>query len=67
MDKLLFNREFYLNAYAELSPNYGAMTKGLTEETVDGMSIQKIDRVIELLRKEKYQRKPVFGVSWVLC
>ena len=57
--KLLFNREFYLNAYAKLYPNNGAMTKGVTEETVDGMSIQKIDRMIELLREEKYQWKPV--------
>ena len=56
--KLLFNREFYLNAYAKLYPNNGAMTKGVTEETVDGMSIQKIDRMIELLREEKYQWKP---------
>lgn len=56
--KLLFNREFYLNAYAKLYPNDGAMTKGVTEETADGMSIQKIDRMIELLRSEKYQWKP---------
>lgn len=56
--KLLFNREFYLNAYAKLYPNNGAMTKGVTEETVDGMSIQKIDRMIGLLREEKYQWKP---------
>ena len=34
--KLLFNREFYLNAYAKLYPNNGAMTKGVTNETVDG-------------------------------
>lgn len=57
--KLLFNRELYLNAYAKLYPNDGAMTKGVTEETVDGMSVQKIDRMIELLRQEKYQWKPV--------
>lgn len=56
--KLLFNRDFYLNAYAKLYPNNGAMTKGVTDETVDGMSIQKIDRMIELLRNEKYQWKP---------
>ena len=56
--KLLFNRDLYLNAYAKLYPNNGAMTKGVTEETVDGMSIQKIDRMIELLREEKYQWKP---------
>ena len=46
--KLLFNRELYLNAYAKLYPNNGAMTKGVTNETVDGMSIQKIDRMIEI-------------------
>ena len=56
--KLLFNRDFYLYAYAKLYPNNGAMTKGVTDETVDGMSIQKIDRMIELLRNEKYQWKP---------
>ena len=31
--KLLFNRELYLNAYAKLYPNNGAMTKGVTDET----------------------------------
>lgn len=30
--KLLFNRELYLNAYAKLYPNNGAMTKGVTNE-----------------------------------
>ena len=57
--KLLFNRELYLNAYAKLYPNKGALTKGVTEETADGMSIRKIDRMIELLREEKYRWKPV--------
>lgn len=56
--KLLFNRELYLTAYAKLYPNDGAMTKGSTDETVDGMSIQKIDKMIELLRQEKYQWQP---------
>ena len=56
--KLLFNREFYLNAYAKLYPNNGAMTKGITDETVDSMSVEKVDRMIELLREEKYQWKP---------
>lgn len=30
--KLLFNRDFYLNAYAKLYPNNGAMTKGVTDD-----------------------------------
>ena len=29
--KLLFNRDFYLSAYAKLYPNNGAMTKGVTD------------------------------------
>ena len=57
--KLLFNRELYLTAYAKLYPNSGAMTKGSTDETVDGMSIQRIDKMIELIREEKYQWQPV--------
>ncbi|HEM2810178.1 TPA: reverse transcriptase [Streptococcus suis] len=56
--KLLFNRELYLIAYAKLYPNNGAMTKGVTEETIDGMSIQKIDRIIEQLRQETYYWRP---------
>ena len=56
--KLLFNRELYLNAYAKLYPNNGAMTKGVSEETIDGMSIQKIDRIIEQLRRETYYWRP---------
>lgn len=57
--KMLFNRELYLAAYAKLYSNSGAMTKGVTNETVDGMSIQKIDNIIAALRDEKYQWKPV--------
>lgn len=56
--KLLFNRDLYLKAYAKLYPNSGAMTRGSTGETVDGMSIQKIDKLIEAVRYEKYQWTP---------
>jgi hypothetical protein len=51
----LFNRDLYLKAYAKLYPNNGAMTKGSTDETVDGMSLEKIDTIIELLRYERYR------------
>lgn len=55
--KLLFNRELYLNAYAKLYPNNGAMTKGVTDETVDGMSIQKIDRMSRPRQHRHLKRK----------
>lgn len=57
--RLLFNRELYLRAYARLYPNKGAMTKGSTEETVDGMSLAKIDRLIDDVKYERYQWTPV--------
>lgn len=53
--KLLYNRDLYLQAYAKLYSNNGAMTKGVTDETVDSMSMKKIDKIIAALRDEKYQ------------
>jgi group II intron reverse transcriptase/maturase len=54
----LFNREHYLRAYAKRYRNAGAMTEGSTAETVDGMSLEKIDRIIEAIRYERYQWSP---------
>ena len=55
----LFNPELYLRAYAKLYPNKGATTKGSTEETVDGMSLRKIETIIEAIRWERYRWTPV--------
>ena len=42
----LFNRDLYLKAYGRIYRNKGAMTRGITGETVDGMSLEKIDSII---------------------
>jgi retron-type reverse transcriptase len=55
----LYNPDMYLRAYAKLSKNDGAMTPGTTEETVDGMSTEKIAKIIEAIRYERWQWKPV--------
>ena len=57
--RMLYNRDLYLRAYARLYPNKGAMTPGTTTETVDGMSLAKIDAIIAALRQERYRWKPV--------
>ena len=44
--RLLFRRDLYLRAYGKLYRNKGAMTKGTTDETVDAMSLEKIDALI---------------------
>src|SRR5207244_2648455 len=57
--RLLFNRELYLLAYGRIYRNKGAMTPGATAETVDGMSLAKIDAIIERLRYERCRWTPV--------
>jgi group II intron reverse transcriptase/maturase len=55
----LFNPELYRRSYGKLYSNDGAMTKGATGETVDGMSSEKIDGIIERIRHERYRWTPV--------
>jgi retron-type reverse transcriptase len=55
----LFNPQFYLLAYGRLYANHGAMTPGTTGETVDGMSLEKITRIIDALRYERFRWTPV--------
>ncbi|MEU9851193.1 reverse transcriptase domain-containing protein [Streptomyces sp. NPDC047985] len=55
----LFNRDLFLVAYGRIYRNNGAMTPGVTGETVDGMSMAKIDAIIERLRSESYRWTPV--------
>src|SRR5512135_2188945 len=61
--KLLFNRDLYLQAYGKIYRNKGAMTHGVTDETPDGMSLEKIDAIIEALRYERYQWLPARRTS----
>jgi len=59
----LFDPEFFLRAYGKIYRNFGAMTKGTTEETVDGMSLQKIHKIIALLKLERYEWTPARRVQ----
>src|SRR5881227_2032427 len=54
----LFNPHLYLMAYGRLYSNKGAMTPGVDGETVDGMSLAKIGRVIDAVRHERYRFQP---------
>jgi retron-type reverse transcriptase len=55
----LFNPQLFLMAYGKLYSNAGAMTPGVTGETVDGMSLAKIEAIIDALRGERYRWRPV--------
>ena len=54
----MFNKDLYLLAYGNIYSNQGAMTPGAGGETADGMSEEKIDQIIELMRYERYRFTP---------
>jgi retron-type reverse transcriptase len=55
----LFNPDLYLRAYAHLASHPGAMTPGVTQETIDGMSMEKVHQIIADLRLERFRWTPV--------
>jgi retron-type reverse transcriptase len=54
----LFNPQLFLLAYGRIYANTGSMTPGVTPETVDGMSLAKIEAIIGALRAERYRWRP---------
>jgi group II intron reverse transcriptase/maturase len=56
--RILYNREFYLQAYQNIYPKDGNMTPGSDGSTIDGMSLERIDKIIATLKDHSYQPKP---------
>lgn len=54
----LYNPEFFLLAYENLSTNDGALTPGIDDRTIDGFSLKDIDNVIATLKDKSYQPYP---------
>ena len=54
----MLQRDFFINAYGKLYSNKGALTKGVNDETVQGMSLEKIDLIIEQLKEQTFQWQP---------
>ncbi|RKU05471.1 hypothetical protein C6501_19640 [Candidatus Poribacteria bacterium] len=52
------DRDLFLTAYHELAKKKGAMTEGSDDETIDEMSIAKIDKIIANLKSGEYRPKP---------
>lgn len=57
--RLLHNPTLHIMAYERLKSKPGNMTPGTDGETLDGYSLDDIERNIDLLRQEKYQPRPV--------
>ena len=54
----LYNPEFFLLAYERIQAKPGNMTAGNDGNTIDGMSMKRIDSLIQRLKDFSYQPKP---------
>lgn len=54
----LYNTDFFLKAYAKIYAKEGNMTKGTDNKTIDGFSMQGVERLIEKLKDESYRPNP---------
>lgn len=55
----LFNLDFYLKAYEKIYAKEGNMTAGVDGQTIDGFSKNRILKLIDKLKAEKYYPNPV--------
>jgi retron-type reverse transcriptase len=57
--RYMLRPDLYYLAYKNLYANKGAGTKGVNDDTADGFSIDKINRIIKSLVDETYTPNPV--------
>ena len=54
----LYNSEFYWLAFKNIYANDGSMTAEADGTTIDGMSNERIEKIIKSLKDRSYQPKP---------
>jgi group II intron reverse transcriptase/maturase len=56
--RILFNEKMYYVAYQNINAKPGNMTKGTDSQTIDEMSLARIEKLIEAIRNESYLPRP---------
>lgn len=57
--RYLLREDLYMNAYKKLYANQGAATKGTDDDTADGFSLEYVQKIIEDIKNQSYEPKPV--------
>src|SRR4249920_2489851 len=57
--RLLYREDLYIVAYERMKSKPGNMTAGTDKETLDGFSLETIREIIQEMRTEQFQFKPV--------
>jgi nicotine oxidoreductase len=56
--RILYCQDVYICAYEKIKSNKGAVTESSDKTSLDGMSIQRINKLIELIKTEKWNPRP---------
>lgn len=56
--RYLLRQDIWFEAYKNLYANKGAATNGIDDDTADGFSVEKINKIIKSLANESYKPKP---------
>ena len=54
----LYNIELFLQAYQNIYAKTGNMTKGVDNQTISAMSLERINKIIDSLKDESYSPTP---------
>jgi group II intron reverse transcriptase/maturase len=57
--RLMYKEDLYIVAYERIKSKPGNMTPGTDKETIDGWSLEDIRKIIQEMRSEKFQFRPV--------
>jgi RNA-directed DNA polymerase len=57
--RLMLSPLLWEQAYAEIAPNRGALTRGVTENTLDGFSLERVQSLISRISAGTYRFAPV--------
>jgi retron-type reverse transcriptase len=57
--RILNKNEIWIAAYENIKGNKGALTRGSTSETMDGMSLERLELLKDGVLTEQYKFKPV--------
>jgi group II intron reverse transcriptase/maturase len=57
--RLMYKKELWIKAYVKLSPKAGNLTKGISEDTIDGFNVKIVDDIIKQLKEGEYRFSPI--------
>ncbi len=59
LSRLMNHEDLWMQAYLNIQGNTGAITAGVTNDTIDGFSVDKVSNLTALLRENRYFPQPV--------